>query len=441
MQGFGKRFGQGAFTAGGEAVNGNDDTFHKRTAKVANQATFTARMMALFSEDFFCHALIWLFGAVTLVLMAFSVLVLCFLPGQKPGAASVAPTRNIPGNTPGDAVQVNNPEYPGVSIILCARNEAANLQQHLSGLLRQEYPGPWELVVVDDASEDDTGAVLQELQEQHPRLRVVTITEKQHPGKKQALAQGITSARFDVLLLTDADCRPAGPQWAEKMTAPLLKSPAVEFVLGYGPTATGRGFLGGWIRFETAFVATQYLTCARAGMPYMGVGRNLAFRKRVFERMGGFSQHVHLASGDDDLLVNAAATGHNTTWCADPQAFVYSEGKTTWEGWARQKRRHLSAGVAYRWSHQMVLGMLGMSYTLHYFLLFCFLLMGTVSKTVLFLWLSRTILLYLMYRRSFSVLREPGLLSQFPIYDALLAVYYGAFVPTVLIGKKTHSWN
>lgn len=343
--------------------------------------------------------------------------------------------------SPTDVVQTHKPEFPGVSIILCARNEAANLRHHLPGWLQQEYPGPWELVVVDDASEDDTGAVLQEWQEQHPRLRVVTITEKRHPGKKQALAQGIATARFDILLLTDADCRPAGPHWAEKMTAPFLDNQAFEFVLGYGPMAPGRGFLARWTRFETAFIAMQYLVCARAGMPYMGVGRNLAFLKRVFERVNGFSQHTHLASGDDDLLVNAAANGRNTTWCADPQAFVYSAGKTTWEGWARQKRRHLSAGVAYRWRHQMLLGMLGMSYTLHYFLLFCFLLMGAVPKTVLFLWLSRTIVLYLMYRRSFSILREPGLLSHFPIYDALLAVYYGAFVPTVLIGKKTHSWN
>lgn len=383
-------------------------------------------MKSLFSEEFFQGALLGLFVVATLCQMVFIWVALRRFP-----------TARKTNQTSGGAAKA------GVSIVICARNEARNLQLLLPEILAQQYAGEWEVLVVDDNSSDETCAVLREYQDLTPRLRVLRIPEKRHPGKKQALSEGINAARFDCILLTDADCAPATEHWLAHMVRPLQDNAAIEIVLGYGPmhhTMQG-GFLEKWARFETAFVATQYIAFAAAGMPYMGVGRNLAFRKAIFERAGGFSSHEHLSSGDDDLLVNAAANRCNTTCCLHPEAFVYSSAKKTWQSWLRQKKRHLSAGVAYKPLHQLLLGILALSHTLHFFLLFVLLLLHIGTITVLFLWLSRSILLFFLFRKSFSALREPGLLSLFPIYDALLAVYYGAFVPSTLIGKKTHSWN
>jgi len=393
---------------------------------VAIQHTFTVRMMSLFSEEFFQGALLGLFVVATLCQMAFILTAWRWFP-----AAQTAKPKQYWGT------------HEGVSVVICARNEARNLRLFLPEILAQQYAGDWEVLVVDDDSSDETYSVLLEYQALAPRLHVLRVTEKHHPGKKQALSEGIKAARFDCILLTDADCVPTSAHWLQHMVQPLADHSGTEIVLGYGPmqdTSQG-GFLENWARFETAFVATQYTTFALAGLPYMGVGRNLAFRKAIFDRVDGFSTHTHIASGDDDLLVNATATRFNTACCLHPDAFVFSSGKKTWRSWLQQKRRHLMAGVAYKPLHQMLLGMLALSHTLHFFLLFVLLGFHIGTKTALFLWLSRSILLLFLFRKSFSTLREPGLLSLFPIYDALLAVYYGAFVPITLIGKKTHSWK
>ena len=204
-------------------------------------------------------------------------------------------------------------------------------------------------------------------------------------------------------------------------------------VLGYGPLTPEPGLLNGWMRYETAITAIQYFSFAKAGMPYMGVGRNLAFKKHLYENAGGFQKHADLASGDDDLLVNAVATASNTTICIHPEAFVYSEGKKTWRDWARQKRRHLSAGSRYRPLHQAVLTAAGLSQTLHFFLLMVLLAggFGMVSAVVLFL--ARSCIVWRILARLLPLLHESPLISRIPIYETLLTAYYGAFVPICLI--------
>lgn len=332
---------------------------------------------------------------------------------------------------------------PGASVVVCARNEAENLRRHLPVLLAQEYPGEWEVVVVDDASDDETAAVLRHFQENYARLRVLRIPEKLFPGKKHALSQGVAAARFDHLFLTDADCAPASAHWLAHLASALTAKPETEIALGYGPMRSAkRSFLDGWTRFETAHTAIQYFSFALAGMPYMGVGRNLAWKRRVSDRAGGFSAHLELPSGDDDLLVNAAATPSNVAICLHPDAFVYSEGAGTWKAWFRQKRRHLSAGRRYRPVHQFVLAMVNMSHVLHYFLLAVLLLTGFGTITAVFFYLFRSFSLLYLYARILPKLREFRLLSQVPIYDTLLAAYYGAFVPISLIDHRhANKWK
>ncbi len=367
--------------------------------------------------------------ATTLLQMLFSGLVLHFFHGRFPSVFESTVPIPVAAS--------------GVSVIICARNEAPNLQNNLPKILQQEYPGDWELIVVDDASTDDSNKILLDFQREYPRLRILNVSLKTLAGKKQALSIGIKAAKFEHILLTDADCAPVTTYWVQHMTAPLAANPETEIILGYGPMkqSGNGGFLEKWTRFETAFTAIQYGTFAILGVPYMGVGRNLAFKKAVFERVGGFSKHEHIPSGDDDLLVNAAATPRNTFCCLHPDSFVYSKGKQSWKTWLRQKRRHLSASPAYKWRDKLLLGGLSLSHVLHFFLLFLLLSLGYAQEAVLCWWLLRGLLLYILYRRVFSTLREQDLLLLFPIYDLLLAVYYGVLIPVFLITKKTHSWH
>src|SRR5690606_29715318 len=128
--------------------------------------------------------------------------------------------------------------------------------------------------------------------------------------------------------------------WLKKMVA-KMKGDA-QLVLGFAPYTEAPGFLNKFIRYEAVYTAMQYLSFALAGIPYMGVGRNMAYRKQLFHQAKELEKHRHLASGDDDLFVNEVATKKNTAIQLDPETFVYSTPKLTWRGYKRQKTRHLS---------------------------------------------------------------------------------------------------
>jgi cellulose synthase/poly-beta-1,6-N-acetylglucosamine synthase-like glycosyltransferase len=233
-----------------------------------------------------------------------------------------------------------------VSIIICARNEAENLKKNLPLILEQDYPH-FEVIVVDDHSEDETEDVLAYFAAKYTRLRIAKV--KNEPkfiqGKKLALMIGIKAAKNDWLLLTDADCQPAGKNWLAMMQKNFRKSTSI--VLGYGAYRSKPGFLNMVIRYETAFTAMQYFGMAKAGKPYMGVGRNLAYRKSLFFSNNGFGCHTGLQSGDDDLFVNSTANGSNTAVEMNPDSFTYSDPKETFNGWYRQKQRHLTTASRY----------------------------------------------------------------------------------------------
>jgi poly-beta-1,6-N-acetyl-D-glucosamine synthase len=326
----------------------------------------------------------------------------------------------------------------GVSLIICARNAAMDLQENLPFVLAQRSPAPWELLLVDDASTDETPQVLQGFQEKYPHLRVIRIAEKTQAGKKHALATGIRAARFPLLLLTDADCKPASSQWLQVMVAPLQNDPNTEIVAGYAPFHPAPGLLGLWSRFEVAWTALLYTAFWGGRRPYMAVGRNMALRQSLFERSGGFSAHAHLPSGDDDLLVNATATPENMRTCVASESFVFSAAKSSWGGWFGQKTRHLGASGAYKFSDRILLTAVGMSHCVHYGLIPITLALGAPWVYLLVGYLLRWIMVWPGYRQYFTTFREGRLLPFLPLLDGMLALYYGAFVPLVLLlpGKK-----
>jgi cellulose synthase/poly-beta-1,6-N-acetylglucosamine synthase-like glycosyltransferase len=242
-----------------------------------------------------------------------------------------------------------------VSIIIAARNELENLQRHLIPILEQDYP-EFEVVVVNDCSWDGSQAWLEELQKSYPRLKVSQLIEQEkYPtGKKFALTIGIKAAKYDQLLFTDADCEPTSNQWLRLMQSKFTNGKAI--VLGFSPYRKQKGFLNRFIRFETLVTAQFYLSMALSGKAFMGVGRNLAYRKELFFKHKGFASHQHIMSGDDDLFVNEAATSTNVAIQIDPAAFVYTEAKKTMSAWSNQKSRHMSTGKYYKPAHKRMLG-------------------------------------------------------------------------------------
>ena len=241
-----------------------------------------------------------------------------------------------------------------VSVIICARNEAANLEKNLPLVMEQDYPD-FEVIVVNDCSEDETEEVLKIMEKRYPALRISTIHKDSslRHSKKMALFIGIKAAKNELLLLTDADCYPESDKWIRSMTAGFSED--INFVVGYGGYLASSSLLNRYIRYDTAFIAMQYLGMAKAGVPYMGVGRNLAYRRSAFFDNRGFGPHLSLQSGDDDLFVNALARGKNCYAVIKPESFTRSVPSATWEQFSKQKMRHMSTSGLYRSSTKMLL--------------------------------------------------------------------------------------
>lgn len=246
----------------------------------------------------------------------------------------------------------------GVTVVVCAHNEHDNLLALLPLLTAQTYP-LYEVLVMDDRSTDLTDVLLDEMVHLLPNLRYIRIdVEPDHvTPKKYALTIALKKALYPTVLLTDADCRPASDAWITGMVEPLQQS-ATEIVLGVSPYERKPGFLNFLIRSETLFTAVQYLSMALAGRPYMGVGRNLLYRREVFFRHKGFYSHMRVWGGDDDLFVNEAATSQNVAVSLHPTTFTTSAPKETWDDWQRQKQRHLNVGKRYKAVDKAWLGLI-----------------------------------------------------------------------------------
>jgi len=244
---------------------------------------------------------------------------------------------------------------PGISVIVCAKNEEENLQKFLPSILQQDYP-EFEVVVVNDSSTDNSEQILMQLAAKFKQLRYTSIPADHlvMRGKKLAVTIGLKSAKFDHVVLTDADCYPVSDKWLQIMASNFSEEKKI--VLGYGGYESQKGLLNTLIRYETTFTAIQYLSYAIKGRPYMGVGRNLAYKKSLFFDNKGFARHYHLQSGDDDLFVNENATGKNCAVEFSPESHTLSLPETTYRSWIKQKKRHLSAGSHYRTGSRIRLG-------------------------------------------------------------------------------------
>jgi glycosyltransferase involved in cell wall biosynthesis len=326
-----------------------------------------------------------------------------------------------------------------VSVIICARDEAANLAKNLPGALLQEYRTTHEVIVVNDNSFDETKYLLEELHKDFRRLQIVELKQeaKLIPGKKFPLSMGIKAAKHEIVLLTDADCMPASEHWIERMQETYEEG--TEIVLGYGAYHRKKGLLNKMVRWETAHTAMQYLSYALAGIPYMGVGRNLSYRRGLFFKHKGFSSHNHIPSGDDDLFVNMAARPGNTSINIHPDAFTLSIPVRTWTQWFRQKTRHFSTGRYYKPMHRFLLGL----YALAQFL---FWPLAIISFVVFpWPWVAGVVGLRLVVQWATHIpvllkLREKDLIAWLPLFDLWMSLYYVIF-SFALFKKPRAQWK
>lgn len=288
-----------------------------------------------------------------------------------------------------------------------------------------------ELIIVNDNSSDSTSDYLKGIDDGKRIISEVKNTENSS-GKRAALWLGIEKARHNRILLTDADCRPRTPDWAMAMVAQADVDEA-DIVLGYSPSLHNGTTVGAWAHYETWITAVQYLSYAHRGLPYMGVGRNMSYPKRLITE-NVRSRHLSLASGDDDLTIQQIATSENTTICLDPRSFVDTDAPVCWRAYFRQKTRHLSTGHAYNLRSQMLLSTYAISQSLFVLLTVVCAIYGHFDA----LWyygLRLVIILPVVYRLKKTMEASFSLMA-FILYDLGLAIYYLIFSFAVFFPQK-----
>jgi hypothetical protein len=290
-----------------------------------------------------------------------------------------------------------------VSVIICARNEAENLTSFLPAVLEQDY--------------SDYEVILVKYQKQYPHLRISTVNKDPifTHNKKFAQFIGIKAAKNEILLFTDADCRPQSDKWLEGMTSHF--NDKTTFVLGYGGYLSKKGLLNKYIRYDTMAIAMQYLGMAIRGIPYMGVGRNLAYRRSIFFEKKGFGQHINLASGDDDLFVNANATVRNTCVEFSIGTHTRSIPNTSIRGWITQKKRHLSTAPYYKMRDRLLLIIEPLTRVILYISFIILLSFKFLWPFVLVIFVLRLVTQITIFTLVQKKLNEPGLVSYSLFFD------------------------
>jgi len=326
-----------------------------------------------------------------------------------------------------------------VSVVIVARNEYHNLIKTLEPILNQDYP-EFEVIVVNDNSDDDTHYYLRELKKTCQHLKVVQIDQSLNffSGKKFPLSIGIKSASHDTILLTDADCIVPSNNWISSMQSAFQDK--TQIVLGYGPYLSEEGFLNKLIRFDAFMAAMHYLSFALLRMPYMGVGRNLAYSKTMFYQRKGFISHYKINSGDDDLFVNQAADKINTNICIEPDSFTYSVPEKSIAFWLKQKKRHLSTSGLYKSKHRLFLMAYPLSLFFFYALSITLLILNSWFIVILALFVVRTISFLLIQKSALQKLKEQKLLLISPVLEVLIYALQGVVMALNIFNKK-NKWK
>jgi glycosyltransferase involved in cell wall biosynthesis len=314
----------------------------------------------------------------------------------------------------------NNPKKIPISVIVCAKNEAEHVAKFIPLLVQQNYPD-FEIILIDDASNDETLDIFEAFEKEYSNVKLVKVANNEAfwGNKKFALTLGIKAATKEYLLFTDADCYPTTTSWIAEMSSHFTMHKTI--VLGYGAyEKIPNSFLNKIIRFETLLTAVQYFSWARIGQPYMGIGRNLAYKKEEFFNVNGFIDHMKIRSGDDDLFINQSATHKNTTVCYTPDSFTFSKPKNTYKEWFIQKRRHVSTATYYKFFDKMQLGLFFLTQLLTF-------LVPIILLAFQFQWIAVVSLVVFRYIFSWislgfgaGKLNEKDVMFWFPILEIVL---------------------
>jgi len=328
-------------------------------------------------------------------------------------------------------LQIHKPKKTDTkaSVIIAVRNAANHIEQTIQSILEQNHAN-FELIIIDDNSTDDTAKCIQKIKDE----RISYHKLEEHYGKKRAIEIGIKKSTTKLLLFIDADCIAESRNWLGSMVSSFTNKKRI--ILAYSRFRPIKySFLNKIQRFECLLNGIQYLSFAASGYPYMGVGRNLAYHKEVYEKANAFQKHSDVIGGDDDLIINEMGNSDNVAVLMEPSTHTISDAEVSWRSYYYQKRRQLQAGSKYKSTDKIRLAIYGAANVIFYFTYFCLLFGNDNQATILSIFVIKQLMQMLLFDSIMKRLKDRDLLIWlFP----LESIYYAIIT---FIGISTWIWK
>lgn len=314
-------------------------------------------------------------------------------------------------------------DTPPLSVILVAKDAASDLQKNLPAILEQDYPDFEVIVIYDQSSDDDCEDVLKLLEDKYPHLHHSFIPDSARyiSHKKLGITMGIKASHHEWLVFTEPNCRPSGNQWLRKMARNFTNG--TDIVLGYSNYEKTKGWFNRKVTFDTLLNAMRYLGKAVDGHPYTGCGRNLAYRKSLYYEQKGFTSHLNLQRGEDDLFINQVANGKNTRVEASPESIVRITAPHYKKDWYEDKLNYHLTSRLYKGFSRYLMGFETCTRLLFLLMVIVCIVYGILTQswivlgTAIMLWLLRYLMQVMVFRKTSIALGERKFYSTLLMFD------------------------
>lgn len=326
--------------------------------------------------------------------------------------------------------------YPPLSVILVTKDSGNTLRENLPAILNQDYP-MFEVIVINDQSAGEDEEILKLLENDYPNLyhSFIPQTARYISRKKLGIAMGIKASRYDWIVVTEPTCRPMSNQWLRNLAVHFQEG--TDIVLGYCGYTDGKGLFNKRIKTDNLFQAMRYLGAALNRHPYMGVGKNMAYRKSLYNKHKGFADQLTLLRGDDDLFVNSLATRNNTAVALHPDSFMEQQVPMYKRIWYEEKVNRLVTGRFYRGAARFLNGLETWTCTLFHLCTIAGLITSILyhewiyTAIIALLWLLRFILTMTTFRKTAKAMGETS---------CCFFVLFDWFRPIWSLQVKMHYW-
>ena len=240
--------------------------------------------------------------------------------------------------------QNTSPNNPSVSVIVAIRDGEKSLSKLINCFLKQKYSGEVEYILVDDQSSDNTKNIIQKIEQKDNRFKYASSINGSQTlnHKKRALDAGIKLSQNSILLFTDVDCI-VSDKWVKSMAQSFANN--IDYVIGFSRAKLVYGCANLFQRIDFLILYFSGVASTYINFPIASSGQNQAYRRSLFDKVGGYSKISHLLMGDDSIFLQLCLKAKiKVKFCLNQDSFVYCRPEKTWKSLLLQRARWAGDG-------------------------------------------------------------------------------------------------